>query len=437
MNTPQLINQFNETAPTSVRSAIKAPQRLGQGFAIFMLVLFVVATLVFYFVHTSQLEVAEDDFFIEWKGAQVALQGGDPYSDSTTRLIQIGLHRFNVTAGQDQLAFVYPYWRVFYNAPLNLLPYAWAAAVWLGLRLTLLFGSIFLVCRTLGWQLRTVQQQVAVYLSLLLAFPTFAALMEGQIALLSGSLIVLTYYCLRTGAQSWAGIWLALATVKPQLAAILCLLLVGRAIWRREWRFMISFLLALTVLTGTSFLAYPNWLGEFLTSINRYPGYKKSLTGPGFIFEGLGGVGTILTMLVWLVIASVGLFLWWRGTTKNRLLITQGELPGSFFDLIFCVGIALTLLLPPQTNIVNALLLEVPVLLLMERWSKTGQHWRFYTMAFGNVVVSWGLYFALYNDFYGWLIVAPTIIVGLLFMFTFKDEFLALVREPKGRINAT
>src|SRR5690242_16587710 len=98
----------------------------GAGFGLAMLGLFVVAVLVFYFTYTSQRD-AVADFFIEWRGSQVALQGGNPYSDETTRSIQLGSKGRLVGPDEDQLAFVYPYWRVFYSAPIAFLPYAWAS----------------------------------------------------------------------------------------------------------------------------------------------------------------------------------------------------------------------------------------------------------------------------------------------------------------------
>lgn len=422
---------MNQTQTTDISNKSVLSPRLSRNFWLFMLGLFIVATLAFYLIVTSRYAVSVDDFFIEWKGAQIAVNGGDPYSDAATLEIQHGLYRFNVPPDQDQLAFVYPYWRIFYNLPIVFLPYDWAAAIWVGLLITLFLGSVYLITQVVGWRPKSALQQSVLYLSLLLSFPVFGSLMLGQVALLDGSLLALIFFCLRTGRQGWAGFLLALITVKPQLAVVMVGLLVLRALWKREWRFLLSFAITMAILAGASFAVYPSWFSKFLAGISRYPSYKPTLTGPSFIFGGLGSVGTVLAALIWLVIAIAGLIIWWRelrGANPNTTLAIP---PGTAFDFSYCAGLIMTLLLPPQTNIVNAVLLEVPIILLMVRWSNRKQFKLFYLMAACNIILSWTLYISLFNNFYGWLIVGPVSIVTLVLILNFRQELGAIIQPSK------
>jgi len=379
---------------------------VGLVFGLTLVGLFVLASLIFYFAYTSQRD-AVADFFIEWKGTQVALEGGNPYSDETTRQIQLGSKGRLVDPGEDQLAFVYPYWRIFFSIPIAGLSYQWASAIWLGFILTLYVGALFLTGRAIGWRPTSAQASSGYYLALIFAFPAFSSLMLGQSALLVAALLGGVYYCLKVGASGWAGSLLALATVKPQLTLVLIPLLFLRALWRRDWRFILGFFITLAVLAVISFIMYPAWFSEFVAVASRYPSYKRSLTGPGFTFDWLGGgLATAVSWAVWLLIAGAGLWQWWRYTQAEP----AGTKPGLPYDLAFSIGLILTLLLPPQTNISNPVLLFLPLTLIFAKL-RGGLYG---LLVVGVIAISWGLYFVFYNSAYGVLIVVPPVLVTIL-----------------------
>ncbi len=387
---------------------------VGLTFGLMLLGLFILASLIFYFAYTSQRD-AVADFFIEWKGTQVALEGGNPYSDETTRQIQLGSKGRLVEPGEDQLAFVYPYWRIFFSIPIAGLNYPWASAIWLGFILTFYIGALFLTGRAVGWRPKSAQASSGYYLALIFAFPAFSSLMLGQSALLVAALLGGVYYCLKINATAWAGSLLALATVKPQLTLVLIPLLLLRALWRREWRFIAGFFITLAVLAGISFAMYPAWFSEFVAVASRYPGYKRSLTGPGFTFDWLGGgLATVVGWAVWLVVAVGGLWLWWRYTQAEP----AETKPGLSYDLAFSIGLILTLLLPPQTNISNPVLLFMPLTLIFARL-RGGLYG---LLVGGVIVITWGLYFLFYNIAYGVLIVVPPVLVTVLLVFFYLPQ---------------
>ncbi len=378
-------------------------------------ILLVISSLVFYFTYTSK-RAAVADFYIEWRGSQVALQGGNPYSEETTQLIQLGSKGHLVGPGEDQLAFVYPLWRVFYSAPVAFLAYDWASAIWLGFLLTFYLGSLFLLARLGGLKFASPLKGFLFYTTLIFMFPAFSSLMLGQSALLAAALITLVYLCLKWEKPGTAGTFLALATVKPQLCLVLIPWLFFRAFWRREWRFFGGFSLTLGILAVASLGLYPAWPDQFIEVALRYPTYKKSLTGPGFFLEGLGTTGPFFAAILWLGLLMAGLFFWAGELGLKKIK------PGLGFDLAFCLALFLTLLLPPQTNISNPAILTLPLTLLFALWKKSPL---FFWL--GGIVLpgSWLLYFLLFDNFYGWLIVAWPLGFGLIFSLAFQRKIRA------------
>ena len=407
----RLFTQSHSDTTLVSKTSASSLVRPGPGFAIGIILLFGLASLGFYLGYTSQRD-AVADFFIEWRGSQIALQGDNPYSDETTRAIQIGSKGRLVGPGEDQLAFVYPYWRVFYAAPLVFLPYAWASAIWLGFLLAVYAASLYLLTLAQSWRPSTPLAGVAFCVGLLLMFPAFSALMLGQAALLVAALLALVYYGLKSGAPGWAGVALALATVKPQLVLVLLPWLVLRAIGQKQWRFLFGFGLTLSGLAGLSFAFYPAWLGQFIAVATRYPAYKKSLTGPGFLFEWLEASSNLPAWILWLALALAGMWLAWRELRSGSQL----------FDRAFCAALVLTLLLPPQTNISNPAILALPLALLLAHLDKAKNIKLYYGLIVSLLFGSWLLYFLLYNNFYGLLILSWPIAVGLILWLGYRAK---------------
>ncbi len=416
---PAIFSRFRRGRPPGISFPIL---KFGLGFGL----IFLAASSIFYFTYTSKLD-AVADFFIEWRASQVALQGGNPYSEDTTRSIQLGSKGRLAAPGEDQLVFVYPYWRVFYSFPVAFLPYSQATAIWLGFLLAAYLGSLFLLARVQELKLSSALKTVAFYAGLILMFPAFSSLMLGQSALLAAAFLNLAYFGLRTGRLAEAGIFLALATVKPQLCLVIGPWLFLRALWRRDWRFIGGFLATLGLLTALSFAFYPAWFSQFVEVALRYSSYKKSLTGPGFLFEGWGNAGTIFAIVLWVVLLGGGIYGW------VRELIFKEPQPGIVFDLAFCTALILTLLLPPQTNISNPAILALPIILLFARWKKGPLFW---ILAGVIIFGSWLLYFLLYNNFYGFLIAAWPLVMGFLLGWVYRKEIQDLFGKGARNLEA-
>ena len=387
---------------------------------------YIIASSVFYFGLTSRIHNAAD-FFIEWQGSRVAfgledIGTHDPYSDAATHLIQLGSKGHLVGADEDQLAFVYPLYRVFYSAPFAPLPFDLAAALWMGLSLVAYGWAVGTLPRLLGWRFaRRIGLTLAYWAVAMVAFPSFSALMLGQALLLVVAFLLGGYICIKDGRDATAGVFLALATVKPQLAFVVIPFALGWAIYHRRWRLVLGFGLTLSLLCAASFALMPDWVGAFISGATRYPSYKPTLTAPGFLSRALG-IPDIFGWLLWIVVAVSSLWLLWR---------LRRDVRGQGFDLAFMLAVVLTLWLPPQTNMSNAALLVGPFAFLFA-YLLVHRHITFIILiAFGWVVASWMAYSLFYtgrfdSPSYGWLIVIPAG-VGLLVLIvpaviTFRSE---------------
>jgi hypothetical protein len=337
------------------------------------------------------------DFYIEWVGSRVALQGGNPYGEETTRSIQIGSKGQEVPAGEDQLAFVYPYYRVLFNAPIAFLPYDWAAAIWQTAMQAALLAGVLLFVRSLRWRASALDLGLVILVALF-AYPTFGGVMLGQMAVGVLALLLVAFWALQREHDLVAGGCLALATVKPQLAILAVPFLLLWSLSRRRWRVLVSFFIGLGILFGMSFLLYPPWLSEFLRATLRYPSYKNVQTGPGYLLsgccEGIWHWLLELAGIVWLLVT------WWfalRGDDRR--------LEGAFV-----LTMAMTSFLLPQTSIVNHLAL-LPAVLLLMRHASTGAVR--IALAAVSIVGSWAAFAALYRTDYDLNMALPPLVVLL------------------------
>jgi hypothetical protein len=354
------------------------------------------------------------DFYIEWVGSRVALQGGNPYSEETTLAIQLGSKGQDVREGEDQLAFVYPYYRVLFNAPLAFLPYDWATAIWQSVMQASLLAGVLLFVRSLGWRASALDL-MSVLLVALFAYPTFGGAMLGQVAVGVLALLLVAFWAFRSEHEYVAGACLALATVKPQLAILVVPFLLLWSLLHRRWGVLVSFFVSLGLLFGVSFLLSPPWLSEFLRVALRYPSYKNVQTGPGYLLSGC--CGEIWPWLLGLA-GATWLIAAWRFALRER---------EHWLDAAFVLTMAMTSFLLPQTSIVNHIALLPAILFLVRHVSSwVGR----VALAMLSIAGSWTAFAALYNTNYDLNMSLPPLVV-LLALAAWYAATAQLTRESR------
>jgi Glycosyltransferase family 87 len=202
-------------------------------------------------------------------------------------------------AGQIDQQCAYPAFAAFPLAPLALLPFKTAQFV---------AFAAFLILTPMsavwwrGWRSNT-------FLSVLLvlsAYPVIVALQLRQPTLLFFSLISACAASVRS-RPIIAGVLLALATAKPQLAIAACVPLLFWAIakWRERRQFVWSFLVTEAALLAAATLLVPKWLPEWLAALSIYAHYNNKPLVIMF-FGSTAGAG------IFLVVAAAAVFVGWK-----------------------------------------------------------------------------------------------------------------------------
>jgi hypothetical protein len=223
------------------------------------------------------------DLYPRWLGArELLLRDRDPYTPEVTREIQKGywgreLDAKNPSDPKDEARFAYPAYVVFLLAPTVGLSFP--ATQWI---FTLVFAvltaaSIPLWLRGLG--LRPELSTVAVVLVLTLgSWPVVQALHLQQLTLLVAALMAGAVAALASGHVLAAGALLALATIKPQLAAPLVgwlgVWVLGD--WKLRRKLAWSFIGSMMLLVIGAECLLPGWFGEWYASLGSYLQYNQA-----------------------------------------------------------------------------------------------------------------------------------------------------------------
>lgn len=299
------------------------------------------------------------DLYPRWLGArELLLHGRDPYSRDITLEIQTGYYGRPLDPSRpydpkDQEAFAYPVYVVFLLAPTVTLPFALVQKAFLWFLVAITAASVLLWMSTFEW--RTSWNTKLIWILLTVSsFPALQGIKLQQLSLLVVFLLALFAYLLRREQLVWAGLLLALATIKPQLTvlpiALTCMWVIGD--WRRRQRVLWSFVITIAVLVAGSEALLPGWIREFRTALSDYRHYTG---GVSVLDVNLSPViGRIVAGL--LVVAF--LFFAWKFRRASQ--------HSPEFRWTLSMSLALTVLIIPMFAPYNQVLL-LPALMLIVR----------------------------------------------------------------------
>lgn len=345
------------------------------------------------------------DLYPRWLGArELLLHGRDPYAPDVAREIQIGYYGRPIDPARpndpkDQQGFAYPVYVAFVLAPTVRLPFEVVQRGFLWLLIGLTAVSVLLWLRVLDWQI-SASAKIAWIMLALGSFPAIQGFKLQQLTLLVAALVAGAMYALTLRHFVWAGILLALASIKPQLVVLLALWLViwVAGNWRERQRLFWSLAVTGAALVTGGEIVLPGWIGKFRAASAAYYQY----TGGG------KSVLDVLLTPVWgrlvaLILVAVMLnFVWrWRQESEG----------GPHFQWSICLVLATTLLVIPMFAPYNQLLL-LPVAMAIVRatprlWRGTRLSRFLLGVAAFSVLWPWaaaaGLVIAL------WFVPAPTV----------------------------
>ena len=309
------------------------------------------------------------DLYPRWLGArELLLHRRDPYGGDVTRRIQTGYYGRPIDPSRpsdpkDQQAFAYPLYVVFLLAPTVNLPFAVVQRGFFWLLVALSAASVVLWMRAIGWR-TSILEKLAWILLVFGCFPVVQGLKLQQLTLLVGALLAASTAAIVRRHLVWAGILLALATIKPQLVILFALWLLIWVLgnWRERQSLMWTFLVSMGVLVVASELLLPGWIGEFRAAAASYYQY----TGGG-----QSVLDILLTPMVGRVAAAMlaiaGLIAVWR---HRKAAATTGD-----FQWSMALVLSITLLCIPMPVPYNQVILLAPVVLVAHNigalWART------------------------------------------------------------------
>jgi hypothetical protein len=285
----------------------------------------IVYTLGIYATYTlfTSRQPGANDFYPRWAGGCALLNEGlNPYSQEATLRIQHGIYGRPARPDQDQVAFAYPLYSLLFFFPLCAVGnYALVQAIWFWVLLGALTTAVALSIQLVRWQpqrwlwFATILWAVAMYHS-------FRALMLGQMAVLVLLALVAALWSAQRGHDGWAGFFLALTTVKPQMVYLAIPWILLWAAGRRRWRLWAGIGATMAALVSGSMLLLPSWLPDFVRQVLAYPSYTVFGSLAWMIVQYWLGLGRTVEVIVLVVLAlGTGMLAWrlWRGSWEQML----------------------------------------------------------------------------------------------------------------------
>ena len=302
------------------------------------------------------------DLYPRWWGArELLLHHRDPYSDEVTREIQAGYYGRPLDPSRpddpkDEQRFAYPVYVVFLLAPTVHFPFPTVQAGFRWLLFAVTAASVWLWLRILGWRPSLSTQAILLLLSLL-SFPALQGIRLQQLSLFVGGLIAGSLALLVEGYLVAAGILLAAATIKPQLALPLCawILLWTFSDWRRRQNVMWGFVGTMAALLGGAEYVLPGWWGRFREAVAAYRQYSDgALSVLEVLLTPVGG-----RIAATLALVALALMCW-----RNRSALAGAAGFGQVTTLV----LATTVMVVPKAAPYNQVLLIPGVLLALQHW---------------------------------------------------------------------
>jgi len=298
------------------------------------------------------------DLYPRWLGArELLLHHRDPYSNEITRESQIGYYGRPLDPSRsndpkDQQGFAYPVYVVLLLAPTVTLQFSTVHKLFFWLFVALTAASVPLWMRTFGWRVPRATLFAWVLLTLS-CFPAIQALKLQQMTLLVAFFLAASMNALVRCHFVLAGIFLALASIKPQLVFLLVIWL---CIWASgDWlerKFVVgSYLMSMLVLIISGEVLLPGWIPKFYAAVKNYNGY----TGGGNLLSDLfpGVLGQITSAIV--VGIALMLFFRTRHASQNTFV----------FRWSLCLSFATTLLIIRYSP--YNLVLLLPGIMMLQR----------------------------------------------------------------------
>jgi hypothetical protein len=337
---------------------LKTSQRLG--LIILLLVVGVFYTWGTYQYFTRPFNGGNDFFsrYVAWRA--FLLQGRNPYSDDVTHEIQLAVNGRLALPGEDENALIYPWYAVVVQWPFVFMPWPWARAVYLVLCQVFIVAGLALTSRLLRWKLSPVLLS-ATALWAIMFYPEGRGIVLGQIVVTQYLFGVLAVWLLQQRREGWAGLCLALTTVRPTAVFLFVPFLLCYALAVRRWRFIASTGISLAVLFLSGFIFLPTWFTDWLYRMSRYPSYTIGQSPVWLLTHQATALGSIWEWLLTLFCLALMGVAWWRAARVAG---------GAAFHWALGVTLVVSDLIVPRSATTNYIFLLFPTYLIFAALSR-------------------------------------------------------------------
>jgi hypothetical protein len=240
------------------------------------------------------------DFRGYYAAARILLEGGNPYEYARVARVLV-----DVTGRAGNNPFYYPLWFGWFIAPLSLLPFQAARALWMVINLALWIVGLLRLQRLLefpqrGWR-NWLMNLLATFI---FAWTTWKFEQTGILLFVISVEILISYK-----DQQWIrmGLLLALALIKPNVMLLPVLALGAWLIRNKNWKPVIVSLVLLVALVLLTTSLTPDWYQPFFQP-NFGQGLTEVLDGPNQV-TGTRLNTTLLDWLKWLSVPEVARYI--------------------------------------------------------------------------------------------------------------------------------
>ena len=225
-----------------------------------------------------------NDFLVHWVGTRALfIDGISPYSDTVAERIQTLAYGRPAQPGEHELRVAYPLYSVFVFLPFALISdYELARALWMTTLEAALIGLAILSLKLTRWKMDLWLLPFFLIFSIFW-YHSLRPLINGNAVILVAFILVAAFAALRTKRDEFAGILLALSTIKPHLALVPIIFIVIWTISLQRWRTLGWMVVSLVLLSVSAALFVPDWPLQNLIEILAYASYNPPGTPGGSI----------------------------------------------------------------------------------------------------------------------------------------------------------
>ena len=304
-------------------------------------------------------EIHFSDLYPRWYGSrELLLHGRDPYGPEVSKEIQMWSYGRALRPGEqkDEDRFAYPVYLAFLLAGTVRLPFAQVVSLFRWILPLAALISVPLWVYMVQWRCSRPLLGSLVLLSFG-SFPVLESIYLQQPVLFAAGFLAAAGASVAAGWLWFAGVLLALATIKPQLTALLAawLLLWAASEWRSRRGLIWGFALTMLVLFGGSQLLLPRWIPEFVAGIVAYQRYTGNFSLLRLLLGGIGSVVVTMGLIAGLAVLS------WK--TRHKAASTRE------FITVSCAALAVTVVVMPSLYPTYEIVLLPMIFLLLREFN--------------------------------------------------------------------